>query len=385
VSTAGIYIHVPFCRRKCAYCGFHSITDLSRIPAFLKALAREIALAEPGDLAFDTIYIGGGTPSLLAPGDIARVLSALRARFRFAGPVETTLEANPGTLTPDRLAGYRAAGVNRLNIGVQSLDPRNLEFLGRIHSAAEALQAIEWARAAGFDNLGIDLIYGIPGQGRNAWRQELAGALAFDPEHISAYMLSLEPGTPLERRRRAGRFQPAPEAEVAGRFLLTSEYLEAHGYRHYEISNFARRTPGAEGDARMSRHNSKYWSYAPYRGFGPAAHSFLPPRRFWNLKDVGRYAAALEAGRIPTAGGETLTLRQQVLEAMMLGLRTADGIVAEEFGRRFGIDFDEAFGPAAKPLASEGLLTVAGGRLAPTRRGMLFHDSVAAALSAGIG
>ncbi len=192
-QPGGLYVHIPFCRRKCAYCDFFSTTDLSLKPAFLDALAREIAAAEPPPFVFDTIHLGGGTPSVLDPTEVAGILDALGAKFSLVEPVEITIEANPGTLSAAKLAGFRGAGVNRLDVGVQSFRPRNLEFLGRIHTASEAGQTLEWARAAGFDNLGVDLIYGLPGQGRRDWREDLAQALAFEPEHIACYMLSVEP------------------------------------------------------------------------------------------------------------------------------------------------------------------------------------------------
>jgi oxygen-independent coproporphyrinogen-3 oxidase len=382
VNPAGVYIHVPFCRRKCPYCDFHSTTEIGRMPEYLAALGREIALAEPLEAACDTIYFGGGTPSLLEPDDVGRIIGALQGRLRFEAAVEITLEANPGTLAPGRLKGYLEAGVNRLNIGVQSFRLENLRFLGRIHTAADAAQCLEQARAAGFENLGLDLIYGLPGQGREDWRRDLDAALEHRPEHIACYLLTVEPGTPLAAGLAEGRFRAASEARQAELFLFTSEYLEAGGYRHYEISNFARRDPSAGGGERISRHNAKYWSRAPYLGFGPAAHSFVPPRRWWNLKETARYAARLRAGALPREGGEILDSGQAMLEALMLGLRTAAGIDPAEFGRRFGIDFEEVFGRAAAGLAAQGLLVPSGGRIAPTRRGMLFHDTLCAALAA---
>lgn len=379
--TAGIYIHIPFCLRKCGYCDFYSITDLSLKPLFLKALAREVALAEPGALVFDTIYFGGGTPSVLEPAEVERIVDALTGRFPFEGAVEITLESNPGTLTPAKLRGYRQAGANRLSIGVQSFRQENLHFLGRIHAAAEAGQCLEWARQAGFENLGIDLIYGLPGQGRSAWLQDLTRAAAHRPEHLACYMLTVEPGTPLDAQRQAGRFRPAPDGEVADLFMATAEFLEAHGYRHYEISNFARREAHGASAVRVSRHNSKYWAFAPYLGFGPAAHSYLPPERFWNPWDVRRYMAEVGSGRVPRCGRETLTAEQQMLEAIMLGLRTSEGIHLAGFHRRFDIDFEDLFGKAAAELVREGLLTISNDCCAPTRRGMLFHDTVTAALA----
>ena len=379
----GVYVHIPFCLRKCAYCDFYSVTDLELKPAFLKALRAEIAAAEAGPLAFDTIYFGGGTPSILAPGEIADLIDRLDSRFRFARPVEVTIEANPGTVDSEKLRGFRAAGVDRINLGVQSFQEENLRMLGRIHSAREAHAALSAARRAGFENIGLDLMYGLPGQSRESWSADLESALAHGPEHIAAYMLSVEAGTPLAEDQRLGRFRPATEEDVADLFVATSEMLSERGFLHYEISNFARCAEGGSRHARISRHNAKYWTYAPYLGFGPAAHSFLPPRRFWNHRDVMRYAADGAAGRRPLAGEETLTVDQQMLEVILLGLRTSAGIGLADFRMRFGRDFRDRYGAAADELAARGLLTLENGRCAPTRQGMLFLNTVVAALTGG--
>ena len=372
----GIYVHVPFCVHKCAYCDFYSTTELSLKPAFLDALEREIRGA-PDRLACDTIHFGGGTPSLLTPAEAARILDALAAVVPLRPPVVITLEANPGTLGPSEFSGFRAAGVNRLTLGVQSFEDPCLKLLGRIHTAAEAHRAIDQARAAGFDNLGIDLIYGLPGQTPDAWRQELRAAVDRGLEHIACYMLTLEPGTPLSAQHAAGGFEPAPEAVVAELFLSTSEFLAANGYVHYEVSNFAR---AAANGPFYSRHNCKYWSGVPYLGFGPAAHSFLPPKRFWNHRSLKRYLENLARGAPARGGEEELSLEQLMTEAVMLGLRTAWGIDRADFGERFGAGPAAALSAAAEESIARGLLSADGDRLAPTLRGMLYLDSVTAEL-----
>jgi oxygen-independent coproporphyrinogen III oxidase len=373
---AGIYVHVPFCVRKCAYCDFYSITDLGLKPAFLAALQSEIAAVSADDLAFDTIYIGGGTPSTLEPGEVRAIVAALHSRFRFESSLEITLESNPGTVDRERLKGFRAAGVNRLTVGVQSFDPANLELLGRVHTAAQAECAVADARAAGFDEIGLDLIYGLPGQSPSAWTADLERALGYAPEHLSCYMLTIEPGTPLGRLCDSGRLIPAADDRVADLFTLTSELLAARGYLHYEIANFARCDTADCADARVSRHNSKYWAYAPYLGFGPAAHSFRPPRRFWNPRSLERYVAAVRAGGPPTAGEEVLTVGQQMTESVMLGLRTSAGLDLADFARRFGESAARACAEAAAPFVDQGLLTRDRSRCAPTRRGMLVHNTI---------
>jgi oxygen-independent coproporphyrinogen-3 oxidase len=379
-TPGGLYVHIPFCVHKCVYCDFYSISDLSLKTEFLRALSAEIAAAAAEQLVFDTIYFGGGTPSVLDPADVEGILDGIGSKFRLAGPVEVTLEANPGTVDFERLKRFRKAGVTRLNLGVQSFREENLRRLGRIHSAGQAHEAVAAARRAGFEEVGLDLIYALPGQARADWAAELESALAFEPEHIAAYMLTVEPGTPLAEAQRCGRFRPASEETAAELFLTTSEMLSDRGYRHYEISNFARCAAGSR-DPRISRHNSKYWSHAPYLGFGPAAHSFLPPRRFWNHRDVRRYIDDVRAGRRPLAGAETLSVEQQMLEAVLLEMRTAAGIDLDGFKARFGMDFRRLCGPAADELTKHGLVTLNRERCAPTRQGMLYLNSVVAALT----
>jgi oxygen-independent coproporphyrinogen-3 oxidase len=374
----GIYVHVPFCLWKCSYCDFFSISDLSLKPAFLQALSFEISAADPGPLAFDTIYIGGGTPSILDPAEVRGIIDGVFAKFRFEQPVEVTLEANPGTVDFEKLKGFRSAGVNRLNLGVQSFQEKNLQALGRIHSAAQAHAVLADAGRAGFEAVGLDLMFGLPGQTLQSWSEDLESALSHAPEHIACYILTVEPATPLAEEQRVGRFQLAPEGEAADLFLATSEFLTARGYCHYEVSNFAR--CGAGGVARTSRHNTKYWTHAAYLGFGPAAHSFLPPKRFWNHRDVQRYLEALKTGEPAVSGEETLTREQEMMEAVMLGLRTAAGVDLQDFKNRFGLDFMQVHGDAAAELQSQGLIRLEGGRCAPTLRGMLYINTVAAAL-----
>jgi len=374
----GVYVHVPFCLRKCRYCDFYSITDLSVKPAFLEALSTEISAADPESFIFDTLYIGGGTPSILEPAEVAAIIDGVFSKFRFKQPVEVTLEANPGTVDIRKLRGFRSAGVNRLNIGVQSFQNKNLEMLGRIHTGGQAHAALANARRAGFEEIGLDLIYGLPGQILQEWSADLETALAHEPEHIACYMLTVEPATLLAEAQAAGRFQAALEEAVADLFLATSEFLTANGFQHYEISNFAR--IGVEGIACTSRHNRKYWTHTAYLGFGPAAHSFLPPKRFWNHRDVQGYVAALKGGRRAVWGEETLTAEQEMMEALMLGLRTATGIDLKEYQKRFGVDFRQAHGAAAAELQSQELLHLEDGRCAPTLQGMLYINTVTAAL-----
>jgi oxygen-independent coproporphyrinogen-3 oxidase len=376
IQPAGLYVHVPFCLRKCAYCDFYSVTDLSRRGEYLGALRREMELVPTRGLIFDSLYIGGGTPSLLVPEEVAAVLAAAREVFVWGDDVEITLEANPCSLTPERLAGYRRAGVNRLQIGVQSFQGAHLAWLGRLHSAAAARQALGWASAAGFDNVGLDLIFGFPGQSRESWRADLAQAAALGVAHISCYMLSIEPGTLLHRRLQEGQIQPATAEAISRLYELAVAYLAARGYAQYEISNFARCEKKAAQRWR-SRHNQKYWSGAPYIGLGPAAHSFVGRQRHWNHRSLRRYLGAVAAGRRPVAGRETLNPLQRQIEAIYTGLRTSAGIDLGRYNQAFSPPFEEHFAALLSRLVETRLAVASPHRCTLTPRGMLLLDSIA--------
>ncbi|MGD9372065.1 MAG: radical SAM family heme chaperone HemW, partial [Desulfobacterales bacterium] len=321
----GAYIHIPFCIRKCRYCDFYSTTDLSLKGAFLNALEREIKLTDPRSLKFDSLYIGGGTPTVLNTDDICRVVEIAGRYFNILPDAELTLEVNPGTVTLDKFRRYKKIGINRLNIGVQSFNDSYLQFLDRIHTASEAMDCVQWARQAGFDNVGLDLIYGIPGQDLAGWRRDLIQTVDIAPEHISCYMLTCEGGTPLAQDVRKGRAQMPLDDLLSELLYSTAAFLTANGFSHYEISNFVRKTED-ESKSLASRHNQKYWSFAPYIGLGPAAHSFIEPMRYWNTSDINTYISETEAGRLPLAEEETLTTEQLIIESIYLGLRKISGI-----------------------------------------------------------
>jgi oxygen-independent coproporphyrinogen III oxidase len=366
----GLYVHIPFCLRKCGYCGFYSITDQTRIPDFLTALGRETALRREWTAPFDTLYLGGGTPSVLPPEALEALIAGIRAAFAITEDAEITLEANPADITPDLLTGLRRAGVNRLNRGLQSLNDAALAFLDRRHDRARAVAAVEAARNAGMADLGIDLIYGVPGQDIEPWLQTLREAIALNPDHLSCYQLTLEEGTPLALRHGRGEIAFPGEALQADLFRVTSEFLEDSGYIHYEVSNFAR--PGRE-----SRHNQKYWNHVPYLGLGPAAHSFSGRQRCWNRRSVNAYIADLDAGRDPVEASEILTEEQLRLEALFLGLRTRRGIDLARFRLRYGQDLLGDKRDIIERLVQEGLVEIRDGFLRPTRAGMAIADSLA--------
>lgn len=370
-QPAGLYIHIPFCVRKCRYCDFYSVTDTSLATAFVLALLREMTECQAGDLVFDTLYMGGGTPSVLPPAHIQTIVDTARNTFQFRADAEITLELNPGTITRTHLDTYIAAGINRLNVGIQSFQPDALSFLGRCHTVQDARQALSWAQSAGFENIGLDLIYGIPDQTRDTWRLDLQTALSFKPAHLSCYMLTYESGTPLYRHWKNGHIQPLPDTQAAELFQVTTNTLTDAGYQHYEISNFAR------SRAQRSRHNQKYWYHVPYLGFGPAAHSFTAPVRRWNTRHVTDYMDRIQAGHSPEDDRETLTREQLMIEAVYLGLRTSDGIGIEDFDEQFGIRFTDHFDQLISELAAEKLLTTQENRCALTPTGMLHADGIA--------
>jgi oxygen-independent coproporphyrinogen-3 oxidase len=373
-TLPGLYIHIPFCVKKCAYCGFYSITDLALIPEFLTALRREMSLNEVVSRIFDTVYIGGGTPSVLAAADLERLIGDIRKAFAITPDAEITIETNPGDITTGLLAALKSACVNRLNIGCQSFDDDSLAFLGRRHSAHEAGEKIRLARDAGFENLGIDLIYGLPDTPEDAfaiWLATLQTALSFHPEHLSCYQLTVEADTPLAELCRNGAFA-LPDRDLQARyFFRTAEILEEAGYKHYEVSNFSR------GDHFHSRHNSKYWDHTPYLGLGPAAHSFDGRQRRWNHRSVTAYLKDLAAGKPPVADSECLTDEQMRLEALFLGFRTRRGIHLEDFKSRYGQDLLAEKEEILSKLMEDTLVEVRNGFLMPTRAGMAVADSLA--------
>lgn len=366
-----LYVHIPFCERKCAYCDFYSLENMSLKERFLRALEAEIALAPGSDAPAETLYFGGGTPSLLSPPELERIMGALARRFPLAPGAEITLEANPGTVTQEKLAAYRALGVNRLSIGIQSLAEEDLRFLGRIHTAEEAVLCVAMARRAGFANVSIDLIYALPAQTPEAWDATLARALALGADHVSAYGLIVEEGTPLARSVSAGAVIPADEETEAAMYEHTMAVMRRAGFEHYEVSNYAR--PGFR-----SRHNSAYWSGEAYAGFGPSAHSYTPPGpvavRRANVAALGAYCDALERGALPLAMREELSARQSANERIFLALRTG-GLPLGALGGAHGLAL-------ARALARDGSAVLDGESLRLTDRGFLIADEIAARLMA---
>jgi len=331
-------------------------------------------------LTFDTLYLGGGTPSVLDVAAIEKIVASAFKRIRIRSDAEVTIEVNPGTVTLEDVQGYRQFGINRLNIGIQSFQNDNLKLLDRMHSRAEALSSLKWARQAGFENIGLDLIYGLPAQDKNHWLYDLDQAVQIGPEHLSCYLLTREAGTPLDREVLADRIRLPAEDNLRRLFETTIDYLTSHGYRHYEVSNFAR---NAAHDPRAweSRHNRKYWTLAPYIGLGPSAHSYREPERHWNHRSIEKYLQDIRQDKLPLADREKLTREQMMIEAIYLGFRTTQGLDMEDFQHRFGIDFLEAFRRIIMDLEKDGLIKATEDRCRLTRQGMVLSDSITAAFT----
>ena len=378
-KTAGIYVHIPFCLRKCPYCDFYSITDISLEQLFFDSVYREIVMRSNTSFLFDTIYIGGGTPSVVAPENIGRLIEKLHHYYKISPEAQITIEVNPVLVDFKLLSKYLSYGINRLSIGIQSFGDENLTFLGRIHSASEGIKSITDAKEAGFNNISLDLIYGIPGQTMEDWLLDLSQAVAFKPEHISCYMLTYEKDTPMEKRMREGEFQPLPEELAGNYFSAANDFLNSNGYSQYEISNFAR-TGSDDLRSLKSRHNFKYWSFSPYIGFGPSAHSFSGDERSWNHGNVLKYAEDIKSDILPVADTEVLNREQKILEAVYLGLRKTEGIDLKEFKNKFGVSFREMFINILPELIENKHLEVSKNRCALTSKGMLFHDSIVSML-----
>ncbi len=354
--TQGLYVHVPFCLRKCAYCDFYSIPAApDAVAAYLDALARELALAPAGFLP-TTLFIGGGTPTALPAADLGALLDLLRARVDVARVTEWTCEANPGTVDPDKIGILKQAGVNRISLGAQSFDAQTLRLLGRIHAPDQVATAMQDLRAAGFGNINLDLIYGVPGRSLSQWGIDLAAALDLAPEHLAAYGLTLEPGTPLAQACGQGQVAEAPDDDFCDQYEELRRLAAQRGFHHYELSNFSR--PGFE-----CRHNLIYWEGAPYLGFGPAAHSYWAGRRFGNVRDLAAYCRGLAAGTPVREYDDDLDPAARARELLILGLRKPDGVDRAAFQALTGFDYQDLVGPAIRRLVAQGGLLDEGDRL----------------------
>jgi len=375
--TLGIYIQVPFCQTKCTYCNFHTgVVSRDRYDPYAAAICREIAdcaasldkgfvaaAFRPPELAVDTVYFGGGTPSLLDPAALARIIDSLRHNFQCAAAPEITLEADPETITPEKARDWLAGGFNRISLGSQSFDDRELQAAGRMHRRADIFEAARILRAARFDNISMDLIAGLAHQTHASWQESVSQILALRPEHISIYMLEIDEGSRLGKESLAGgsRYSAQaipPDDDIAEFYESACARLASAGYEHYEISNWG--LPG-----RRSRHNLKYWRREPYLGFGAGAHSFDGAQRWANVHDSARYVACIEQGTSPREQIQDVTPAQALEEELFLGLRQLDGIDLARIEREYKV----SLAPRIAPLRAQGLVELDGPRLrlAPNR------------------
>jgi len=381
MDSLGLYIHIPFCQAKCAYCDFTSYAGLdSLFEPYVHAL--EVEMAWYGRRAIpevDTLYIGGGTPTVVSTDLLERVSKGVRRHFRVSSDAEIAMEANPGRVDCGKLEMLRTSGVTRLSLGVQSLDDEELALLGRIHTAAEAVASYWHARGAGFPAINLDLIYGLPGQGLGEWEKTLEEALSLGPDHLACYALTLEEGTPLANSVTAGDLPPPDDDLAAEMYELAEERLAQAGYYHYEISNWAR------SPAHISRHNMRYWRYGCYLGLGAAAHSFRQSFRWWNVPHPKTYIARLEAApsqlpgwESPARGaGEVISREVAMGDMVMLRLRLVEeGVSLADFAQRFGRSLASVYGEEIEALAEMGLLEILPERIRLTPRGRLLGNEV---------
>ncbi len=372
---AGIYIHIPFCRKACHYCNFHFSTTTGNMPAMVQAIIKEAQLRK--DYLYEdisTIYFGGGTPSLLPIADLQLQVDSMRELFKVDDDAEITLETNPDDITAEKLAAWKAIGINRLSIGIQSFFEEDLQWMNRAHTAEQALQSIQLAQEAGFDNITIDLIYGTPTLTDEQWQHNVQIAISLNIPHLSCYALTVEPKTALEKMIATNKIANVDAEKQSRHFELLMQWLNEAGYEHYEISNFAK--PGMR-----SRHNSSYWQGKHYIGLGPAAHSFNGGSRQWNIANNALYIQSLENSAVPFEI-EVLTPAQQLNEYIMTSLRTMEGLSLQRIQQHWGLAEAERVKNGAFVFLSNGQVILINNSLVLTNSGRLFADGIAAELFA---
>jgi oxygen-independent coproporphyrinogen-3 oxidase len=365
----GLYLHIPFCSHICNYCNFNrGLFDEGLKREYVDALVQEIRASGDGAEA-DTIFFGGGTPSLLDAGDVARLIAACRDAFAMAPDTEVTLEANPETVSIPKIAGYRSAGVNRISLGVQSLHDSELRRLDRQHSAARARQALADVRSAGIDNSSLDLMLWLPQQRLEAWQATVNGLIELEPDHASLYLLELYPNAPLKETMVRERWSLAPDDDAADMYVWAMGRLEEAGYQQYEISNVARA-------GRVARHNLKYWQDGSWLGFGCGAHSTRGAWRWANVAGTREYVTRVTNGEAPADRRRERSDQERVEDALFTGLRLSEGIDLDDVGRRYGVDAWDRYGGALRLHESAGRLKIDGHRVRLTRSGMLVANDV---------
>lgn len=368
-----LYIHIPFCKTKCIYCDFYSITSLDKSEQIGDSITDELRIVSERlpaeELNFSTIFFGGGTPSLLDPDKITEIITTVSAMFSLNKDAEVTIEVNPDDVTEEKAGKWIAAGINRVSIGAQSFDDRDLDFLTRRHSASQVREAIEIIRSNGFRNLSLDLIYGIPGQTVESWLETVLTACSFAPEHISMYCLTVEENTPLFGMIERGEVEMPGDDSLFNYYSRAIDLLDDHGILQYEISNFAK--TGFE-----SRHNLAYWTLKPYIGLGPSAASYIHPIRWKNMGDLDEYVRRIAAGEDALGERELLSSETQAEEYVMLSLRLAEGLDLEDYSQRFGSNLLDFKRKEIEGLESEGFVYLDSNRLKLARRGMFLSDEI---------
>ena len=370
MKRIGLYINIPFCIKKCDYCDFVSIPKQSLIPDYIKALVNEVQLKSKADFQVDTIYFGGGTPSILNAENISCICQSIFKHWHIQENPEITIEVNPGTLSHGIINTWKTLGINRINLGVQSFHDPHLQKLGRIHNAKEADQAIHLLKDAGFQNIGLDLMYGIPNQTLDEWKKDLLQAISHHPQHLSCYSLTYEPGTPLYQKLQKKKIVSLPDITIRQMMHILFQGMAENTYDHYEISNFA-----ADNKFR-SKHNQKYWPGMPYIGLGAASHSFVEKKRFWNCSNVFEYIKKISIGDDPVENCEHLTIEQQIIESIFLGLRQKDGIQIHKFEAIFPYRFKDLFSEVLNELESVGYLEISSDSCRLSDDGKFYLDSI---------
>jgi len=370
MTQIGLYIHIPFCIQKCLYCDFVSITNLSIVKSYINALLQEIQLKSSPDFQINSIYFGGGTPSVLSANHIIHICQWIYKLWNIVQHPEVSIEVNPGTISHDKIQAWQISGINRINIGVQSFHDHHLKQLGRIHTVKQALHAIDCLKDAGFNNIGFDLMYGLPGQTLHEWRTDLETAITLNPKHMSCYSLTFESGTQFYEMMLHKRIVPLSEKIVRQMMQILMDIMAENRYDHYEISNFASQK------IYRSRHNQKYWNHQPYIGLGVAAHSFINNKRFWNCSHVSDYIYKLHHNNDPTEHSEILTREQQLIEWIFLGLRQKEGILIDKFEQHFSCSFHELFSSVLDELKAVGYIHVSPLTCCLTDAGRFYLNSI---------
>ncbi len=368
---AGIYVHIPFCERKCVYCDFYSLADNKNFDVYLSFLLKEINLfgRDYRDEQISTIYLGGGTPSLLNPKQISKIINEISKLFNLHNNPEITIEINPGTVNQDKLKAYHEMGINRISIGVQSFQDKDLKFLSRIHTTEDAKRCVSDALFAGYKNISIDLIYALPTQSIDTLEKTLIQAVSYPLQHISAYSLIIEQGTPLASMLRNSKVIPVSEEQEADMMEFVINFLKGSGFSQYEVSNFAK--PGYE-----CIHNKNYWNHSNYIGFGPSAHSFWKWKRWWNVNSIVKYYSLIEKGLQPIADSEELTEEQIINEMLFLGLRNG-GVNFQKMSEILTKDFLNIFIEKINNLVENNYATFEKNVLKLTTKGYLIMDEIA--------